>query len=182
MKCALRDKLDEVLEESVQVRKDLGYPIMITPLSQYVVTQAAINVATKERYKYAIDELILFAQGVFGEDSGFMLMDKNLKDKLLNLPRAAELAARQKPDVPLKELREKLGGPGLSDEELVLRYVMKGDQEIEAMRAAGRPKRYFTAELPLLTLIHELEKCRQVRYVNLMKGSDTLSLQSQPGA
>ena len=62
----IADKLDEVLEESVQVRKDLGYPIMITPLSQYVVTQAAINVATKERYKYAIDEVILFAQGVFG--------------------------------------------------------------------------------------------------------------------
>jgi len=174
-------KLDEVLEESVQVRKDLGYPIMITPLSQYVVTQAAINVATKERYKYAIDEVILFAQGVFGEDSGFMLMDENLKDKLLNLPRAAELAAREKPNVPLRELREKLGGPGLSDEDLVLRYVMKGDQEIEAMRAAGRPKQYLTAELPLLTLIHELKECRQVRYVNLTKGCDTLFLQAQPG-
>ena len=108
-----------------------------------------------------------------------MLMDENLKDKLLNLPRAAELAAREKPNVPLRELREKLGGPSLSDEDLVLRYVMKGDQEIKSMRAAGRPKQYFTAELPLLTLIHELKKCRQVRYVSLQRGAETLSLQNQ---
>ena len=145
-----------------------------------MLTQAAINVATKERYKHVIDELILFAQGTFGEDSGYTLMDGNLKDKLLSLPRAAELAAREKPNVSLKDLREKLGGPSLSDEELVLRYVMKGEQEIKAMRAAGRPKQYFTAELPLLTLIDELKKCRQVRYVKLQKGSDTLCLQCRP--
>ncbi len=176
----IADKLDDVLQESVQVRKDLGYPIMITPLSQYVVTQAAINVATGERYKHVIDELILFAQGVFGEDSGFTLMDQNLKDKLLSLPRAAELAAREKRNISLTDLREQLGGPGLSDEELVLRYVMKGDQEIKAMRAAGQPKQYLTAGLPLLTLIDELKKSSQVRFINLQRGSNTLSLQSQP--
>ena len=65
------------------MRKDLGYPIMITPHSQFVVTQAAINVATGERYKLVIDELILFAQGVYGEDSGYTWMDQNLKDRLL---------------------------------------------------------------------------------------------------
>ena len=175
----IADKLDEVLQESVQVRKDLGYPIMITPLSQYVVTQAAINVATEERYKHVIDELILFAQGAFGEDSGYTMMNENLKDKLLSLPRAAELAAREKLNVSVKDLRKKLGGPGLSSEELLLRYVMKGDQEIKAMRAAGRPKQYFTAELPLVTLINELKKCKQIRFVNLQRGSDTLSLRSQ---
>ena len=75
----------------MQVRKDLGYPIMITPHSQFVVTQAAINVAMGERYKLVIDELILFAQGVYGEDSGYTWMDQNLKDRLLGLPRAKEL-------------------------------------------------------------------------------------------
>jgi oxaloacetate decarboxylase alpha subunit len=175
----IADKLDEVLQESVQVRKDLGYPIMITPLSQYVVTQAAINVATEERYKHVIDELILFAQGTFGEDSGYTMMDENLKDKLLNLPRATELEAREKPNASIEKMREKLGGPGSSNEELLLRYVMKGDQEIKAMRAAGRPKQYFTAELPLVTLIDELKKCKQVRFVNLRRGSDVLSLQNK---
>jgi oxaloacetate decarboxylase alpha subunit len=173
----IADKLDDVLQESVQVRADLGYPIMITPLSQYVVTQAAINVATRERYRHVIDELILFAQGVFGEDSGFTEMNANLKDRLLSLPRAAELAAREKREVSLQTLRERLGGPGLSNEELLLRYVMKGDQEIKAMRAAGRPKQYLTARLPLLTLIDALERCKTVRYFALQRGSDAMSVQ-----
>ncbi len=56
----------------MRIREDLGYPIMITPFSQFVGTQAAINVATGARYKVVIDELIRFAQGVFGEDSGYV--------------------------------------------------------------------------------------------------------------
>jgi oxaloacetate decarboxylase alpha subunit len=149
----LLDRLDEVLEESVLVRRDLGYPIMITPHSQFVVTQSAINVATGERYKVVIDELILFAQGVYGVDSGYTWMDANLKDRLLGLPRAKELAAREQRQVPLSEIREKLGGPGVSDEELLLRYIMKGRQEIETMRASGAPRQYCNSSHPHLTLI-----------------------------
>ena len=156
------------------MRKDLGYPIMITPHSQFVVTQSAINVAMGERYKVVIDEVILFAQGVYGEDSGYTWMDANLKDRLLALPRAKELAARQRRDIPLAEIREKLGGPGVSDEELLLRYIMKGHQEIEAMRAAGAPKQYYNASLPLLTLIQELGKRKAVRYVRVQRGSNAL--------
>ncbi len=178
----IQHRLDEVLEESVQVRKDLGYPIMITPHSQFVVTQAAINVAMGERYKHVTDELILFAQGVYGEDSGCPWMDQNLKDKLLGMPRAKELkelAARGKRDIPLKEIREKLGGPGVSDEEFLLRYIMKGEQEIEAMRAAGPPRQYFNTAMPLLTLIQELGKQRSVRYVRVQRGRDSLLVQNQ---
>ena len=115
----IQHRLDEVLEESVQVRKDLGYPIMITPHSQFVVTQAAINVATGERYKLVIDELILFAQGVYGEDSGYTWMDQNLKDRLLGMPQGQ--GARQLRGKTGRHARTrsaaKLGGPGVSDEE-----------------------------------------------------------------
>ncbi|MBI3065075.1 MAG: carboxylase, partial [Deltaproteobacteria bacterium] len=44
------DRLDKVLEEAVRVRADLGYPIMVTPFSQFVGSQAAINVIKGERY------------------------------------------------------------------------------------------------------------------------------------
>ncbi|MGO8909347.1 MAG: hypothetical protein ACLQDM_08505 [Bradyrhizobium sp.] len=178
----MQDRLDDVLEESVHVRKDLGYPIMITPLSQFVVTQAAINVATKERYKHVIDELILFAQGAYGEDSGYTVMDQNLKDRFLGTQRAAELAARQRPDITLRDLRANLGGTGVSDEEFLLRYIMKGDQEIKAMRAAGRPKQYFSSTLPLAALLEELKKHQGVRYLSLQKGRDSLVLQNQSAA
>ena len=175
-------RLDEVLEESVHVRKDLGYPIMITPHSQFVVTQAAINVFTGERYKLVIDELILFAQGMYGDDSGCTWMDQNLKDRLLTMPRAAELSVRKHRDTPLKDIRETLGGPGVSDEELLLRYIMKGEQEIAAMRAAGRPKQYLDAALPLRTLLEELSKHRTVRYIRLQTGSETLVLRASGGS
>jgi oxaloacetate decarboxylase alpha subunit len=172
----IQDRLDEVLEETVQVRKDLGYPIMITPLSQYVVTQAAINVAMGERYKLIIDEVILHALGTYGEDSGFTCMDANLKDKILSLQRAVELKERPNLDMPLHQVREKLGGPSLSDDETLLRYVMKGDQEIKAMRAAGPPRQYH-ATLPLANLIKELNKHPRVRYVRVQRSNASLIVQ-----
>lgn len=172
-------RLDEVLEEAVQVRKELGYPIMITPHSQFVVTQSALNVAMGERYKHVIDELILFAQGVYGEDSGYTWMDQSLKDRLLGMPRARELAARQKRDVTLNEIREQLGGPGVSDEEFLLRYIMKGEEEIAAMRAAGHPRRYLSIAMPLLTLIQELGKHEAVRFIQVQRGRDSLVMQNR---
>ncbi|OGA27717.1 MAG: hypothetical protein A3I01_10960 [Betaproteobacteria bacterium RIFCSPLOWO2_02_FULL_65_24] len=173
------ERLDEVLEETVQVRKDLGYPIMITPHSQFVVSQAAINVALGERYKVVIDELILFAQGIYGEDSGYTWMDQDLKDRLLGSPRARELAARGAREVTMRELREQLGGPGVSDEEFLLRYIMKGTKEIEAMRAAGAPKQYSGASLPLLTLIREISKHSGVRYVRIRRGEESMLVQNR---
>jgi oxaloacetate decarboxylase alpha subunit len=107
-------------------------------------------------------------------------MDQNLKDRLLGMPRAKELAARPRADdIPMSELREKFGGPGVSDEEFLLRYVMKGEQEVQAMRAAGRPKQYFNASLPLLTLLQELGKHPRVRYVEVKRGGDSLVIQNR---
>lgn len=178
----LLHRLDEVLEETVQVRKELGYPIMITPLSQFVVSQSAINVMMGDRYKHVIDEVILFAQGVYGVDSGYTWMDQNLKDRLLGTQRAKELHSREnKPEVTLKELRDRLGGPGVSDEEFLLRYVMKGEEEIRAMREAGPPKQFFKASMPLLSLIRELDKHRQVRYVQVQRGDASLLVRNQSG-
>jgi oxaloacetate decarboxylase (Na+ extruding) subunit alpha len=175
----LQHRLSEVLAESVLVRKDLGYPIMITPLSQFVVTQAAINVATGERYKHVIDELILFAQGAYGEDSGFTVMDPNLKDRLLGTRRASELGSRQRPNVTMQELRAGLGSAGISDEEFLLRYIMKGDQEIRAMRAAGPPKQYRDSRLSVVRLLEELKKHQGVRYIRLQRQKESLVLQKR---
>ena len=173
------ERLDEVLEESVRVRKELGYPIMITPHSQFVVSQAAINVATGERYKVVIDEVILFAQGAYSEDSGYTWMDENLKDKLLGLPRARELAMRERREATVAEIRARLGANSVSDEEFLLRYIMKGGQEIEAMRAAGAPRQYSGASLPVVTLLKELGKQKSLRYVHIRRGPDALALENR---
>lgn len=177
----MADRLHEVIEESVRIRADLGYPIMITPYSQFMCTQAALNVSTGARYEVVIDELIRFAQGAYGEDSGYPWMDPDLKDRLLASPRAAELARAGEPapeEVSLKAHRERLGAAGLSDEELLMRTIMQGEREIDAMRAAGAPKRYLGAALPLKSLVRELCRHRRVRYVRIQRGALSLELGS----
>ncbi len=44
-------RLPEILEEAAQVRRDLGYPILVSPFAQYIITQAVLNVVQGERYK-----------------------------------------------------------------------------------------------------------------------------------
>jgi oxaloacetate decarboxylase alpha subunit len=178
----LQHRLDEVIVECVAIHRELGYPIMITPFSQYVATQATMNVVTGERYKVVVDEIIRFAGGFFGEDSGFQSMDQNLKDRLLNSSRARELAeidTRAQQPVSLKELRESLAGPGVSDEELLMRVIMQGTSEIDAMRAAGAPKQYYSSSTPLVMLLEELKKHNDVRSIHIRRGRDSISLQNR---
>ena len=103
----------------------------------------------------------------------------NHNNKLVGRSRAEKRAARENRDIPLKELRDKLGGPGVSDEEFLLRYIMKGEDEIRAMRAVGAPRKYLGAEMPLLALIDELGKHKQVRYVQVQRGGDSLLVRNQ---
>ena len=62
----IEHKLKEVLDEVVNVRKDLGYPPLVTPISQMVGTQAVVNVLNGERYKYLSKEIINYLCGVYG--------------------------------------------------------------------------------------------------------------------
>lgn len=60
------DKLTEVLEEVPRVRKDAGYPPLVTPTSQIVGTQAVFNVITGERYKMCTNEFKGLVAGEYG--------------------------------------------------------------------------------------------------------------------
>ena len=60
------DKMDQVLEEIPRVRQELGYPPLVTPTSQIVGTQAALNVLTGSRYKSITNEVKLYMQGRYG--------------------------------------------------------------------------------------------------------------------
>jgi pyruvate carboxylase subunit B len=62
----LEDKLNEVLEEVVRVREDLGYPPLVTPTSQIVGTQALMNVIHGERYKVITKEVKDYVKGLYG--------------------------------------------------------------------------------------------------------------------
>ena len=64
------DKLDEVLEETPRVRKDLGYPPLVTPMSQMVGVQATANVLAGERYKNISKEVKNYIKGEYGKAPG----------------------------------------------------------------------------------------------------------------
>ena len=182
----LENRVDEVIEEVIRVCSETGEPHMITPYSQFVCTQAALNVALGERYKIVIDEFIQFAMGNYSDDSGYLEMDQNLKDYFLSLPRAKELAemtqAQEKAqNMPLSEFRKQFG-ENLSDEEFLLRYIMNGTKEIEVMREAtkDRPWRTFSGiDSPILDLISSLENQPQVTTVQVQHENKSLILKRQ---
>ena len=132
--------LPRTLQETIDVRAELGYPIMVTPLSQFVGSQAAINVIVGERYRQVTDQIILYALGRFG-DEGAREMNQNVRDKILDRPRAKILTAQAPEDPTLAEKRCELDAEGLSDEDFLLRWLLTSE-DIDAMRAAGPPRTY----------------------------------------
>ena len=95
------EKLPEVLEEVTRVRAEFGYPIMVTPDSQFFGVQAAVNVMVGERYKEVTDEVLLYALGLWGEEEAESI-EPNLKDTLLHRPRARELSKLKAPEMTSK--------------------------------------------------------------------------------
>ena len=180
----IQDRVDEVIEESIRICAETGEPHMITPYSQFVCAQAAINVALGERYKVVIDSFISYAMGGYGEESGYLQMDPNLRDRFCSLPRAEDLktimenTANQQ-DRTLKEVRNEYG-ENLSDEELLLRIMMKGNEgEIETMRKATKDHPFHTyscIESPVLDLINGLSKQQKITHVQVQLGNKTLNL------
>ena len=64
------DKFDEALVEIPNVRRDLGYPPLVTPLSQMVGNQAVTNVLMGERYKQISKEIKNYFKGEYGTAPG----------------------------------------------------------------------------------------------------------------
>ncbi len=168
------DRLEHTLEEAARVRADFGYPIMVTPLSQFVVSQAAINVIVGERYKEVTDQVIQYALGLWGQDAP-ALLDRDVKDKILSRGRAKEWQAWEPPDPSLQAVRNKFGGASVSDEELLLR-VYAGEDAVKALATAGSPRAYLSAQQPLIRLIEELSRKKSCSQVFIRKSGFSLTL------
>jgi oxaloacetate decarboxylase alpha subunit len=145
--------IKEILEESIQVRADFGYPIMVTPLSQFVGSQAGINVIVGERYKEVTDEVIQYALGHWGREA-IAVMDKDVREKILDRRRTQDFANWEPPSLSLKEVR-KMYGENLTDEELILRTYIDEDA-VTIARNAPMPRPNLSAGQPLITLLREL--------------------------
>ena len=169
--------LPKILEEAMQVRADLGYPIMVTPFSQFVGSQAAINVIKGERYSQVTDQVIQYATGLWGEEAASEV-DPAIKDRLLSGPRAKEFASWVPPQPTLQEVRDKFGGSTVSDDQLLMYYVV-GKDDVDALRGVGRPKEYISAAKPLLMLLQQLTR-REYNQIYIQKKDVKLTLAKNP--
>lgn len=168
-------KLPAALEETVRVREEFGYPIMVTPLSQYVGSQAAVNVMTGDRYAQVTDQTIRYALGHFGGDVE-TIMDPAVRARILDRPRAKELAAVKNAQLPLDRIRRDLGAESASEEELLFRFLLRKD-DIDRMRAvAGPPKEYVTEDDPVVSLVGELSKIAGHNTIRIRKPGFSLTL------
>ena len=163
---------DAVTEELDRVRQELGWPIVMTPFSQMLLTQAVMNVTGKERYAMVPDEVIRYALGRFGSPNVPILPE--VMDRIDALPRTREL--RDEPGMPpLAELRKKIG-PQLSDEEFLLRATMPAEQ-VDAMKAAGPAgQSYDPVRNPVMNLIRQLTARRDIARVCVEKSGFKLEL------
>jgi oxaloacetate decarboxylase alpha subunit len=173
------DLFDAALEEVARVRAELGYPIMVTPLSQFVVTQAVMNVVSVGgRYATVPDEVVRLLLGQFGDPPA--PPDPDVADLVLSSPRAAEL--RELEALSLDGARARFGRR-ISDEELLLRVTMPEDQ-VEAMLAAAAAPTinpFRPRHAPLVGLLRELDRRPSTSYVSLRKGAELIEWRRSEG-
>ena len=118
------DKMNHVLDEIPNVRKDLGYPPLVTPTSQIVGTQAVLNVITGERYKSITNEVKNYFLGQYGAAPG------NVDEKIKKLaiadqqPITCRPADLIKPEI--QSLKVKSEAFAKNDED-ILTYAMFPD-------------------------------------------------------
>lgn len=161
------DKLEAVLEEAGQVRADLGYPIVVSPFAQYIMTQAVMNVMGKERYASVPNEVRRYVLGGYGEVAGEI--NPNLFDKIAR----GEESITERPGALVPPALVKLRaerGPFASDDDLLL-AAFYAPREYEALKAVGSIDTTSPLEGgPLRTLVRELVRRPNIRAVQIASG------------
>ncbi|MDF9391111.1 MULTISPECIES: sodium-extruding oxaloacetate decarboxylase subunit alpha [Methylococcus] len=101
------NRIHEVFAEIPRVRRDLGYPPLVTPTSQIVGTQAVLNVITGERYKTITNEVKRYLQGGYGQPPA--PVDAELKRKAIGHEAVIEARPADLLEPELDGLREEIG-------------------------------------------------------------------------
>ena len=164
-----------VIEEIGRVREELGWPIVMTPFSQILLTQALLNVTGRERYAVIPDEAIRYALGRFGRPN--IPIAPEVLERIESLPRTRELRA-EPAMAPLSELRARLGRE-LSDEEFLLRATMPATL-VDAMRAAGPAAQHYDPDSkPVMELLRRVLRLRGVANLSVVKEDFRLELRGR---
>jgi len=110
-------KIKEVLEEIPRVRKDMGYPPLVTPTSQIVGTQATLNILTGERYKVITNETKNYFQGLYGKPPG--TLNSKIRKKSLEGDQPVSGRPADNLDPELDDAKQELVGQDIAEEDIV---------------------------------------------------------------
>ncbi len=110
-------KIKEVLEEIPRVRKDMGYPPLVTPTSQIVGTQATLNILTGERYKVITNETKNYFQGLYGKPPGSL--NSKIRHKALEGDKPILARPADNLDPELEDAQQELVGKDIAEEDIV---------------------------------------------------------------
>ena len=122
------DKFDAALAEIPSVRKDLGYPPLVTPLSQMVGNQAVVNVLMGERYKQISNEIKNYFKGEYGNAPA--PVSQELQDKILGVggqPTDCRIADAKRTGEDFAKAKADLGELCRSEEDM-MSYICYPDQ------------------------------------------------------
>ncbi len=166
----LEHRLPEIMEEAASVRRDLGYPIVVSPFAQYIITQAVLNVVQGERYKTIPDEVRKYARGYYGRlaaaPSAEFLERANIRPEECVTERPGE---HIEPWIP--RLRAKLG-PHAADEDVLL-AAFYDEALIAALRDPVPECR--TRTTPLYELVRWLAERRDIGQARIRFAGTDLS-------
>ena len=121
-------RLDEVLSEVPLVRKDMGYPPLVTPLSQMVGTQAVLNVISGERYKIVPKEINEYLHGRYGASPA--PVNEEIRKKIIGDDPVITYRPADDLKPEFAELKKQYKGIAKSDED-VLSIALFGDVAIK---------------------------------------------------
>ncbi|WP_295628199.1 sodium-extruding oxaloacetate decarboxylase subunit alpha [uncultured Nitrosomonas sp.] len=130
------DRINQVYEEIPRVRKDLGYPPLVTPTSQIVGSQAALNVLTGKRYSTITNEVKRYLQGGYGKAPA--PMNASLQKRAIGKEDIIDCRPADLLKPEFEQLRREIGHLANNDED-VLSYAMfpeVGKQFLE-LRSTG---------------------------------------------
>ena len=167
---------DAVLEEVGRVRAEMGYPIIVTPVSQLVATQAVRNVIDGERWSNVSDETVRYFLGHYGEPAA--PVDAEVAERVLSRPRVEEL--RRLEPLHLEGARERFGRR-ITDEELLLRLTMP-EEQVDAVLASSPPAARAVpaaptvepspARDPVVMLLQEIAARPEITHLRVEKGNE----------
>lgn len=154
MRMGMQDRLEQILEETAQVREDLGYPILVSPFAQFIVTQAMLNVVQGTRYKIVPTEVQLYLLGAYGRLAGPALPE--LVDRAIDELGQEPIDIRPGERIPpaLPEIRRNRG-PFDSDDDVVL-AACYAESELDPLLAARPWSEQIPEGAPVVQLLADL--------------------------